>query len=46
MDGEAACGTCSTSGCRGRWAFWTLFHVLERLWQAAHVFHREGSPAG
>lgn len=20
-----------------------LFHVLERLWQAAHVFHREGS---
>jgi hypothetical protein len=22
-----------------------LFHVLERLWKAAHVFHAEGSPA-
>lgn len=22
-----------------------IFHVLERLWKAAHVFHAEGSPA-
>ena len=33
---------CSASGCRAV-GILDLFHVLERLWQAAHVFHREGS---
>jgi hypothetical protein len=43
MDGEAALWEV-----QGEWlpravGVLDLFHVLERLWQAAHVFHREGS---
>ncbi|MGB6969852.1 MAG: ISKra4 family transposase [Methyloceanibacter sp.] len=43
MDGEAALW-----GVQHEWlpravGVLDLFHVLERLWQAAHVFHREGS---
>jgi hypothetical protein len=43
MDGEAALWDV-----QGEWlpravGVLDLFHVLERLWQAAHVFHREGS---
>jgi hypothetical protein len=43
MDGEAALW-----GVQDEWlpravCILDLFHVLERLWQVAHVFHREGS---
>jgi hypothetical protein len=43
MDGEAALWDV-----QGEWlpravCILDLFHVLERLWQVAHVFHREGS---
>jgi hypothetical protein len=45
MDGEAALWDVQREWLRHAVGILDLFHVLERLWQAAHVFHREGSLA-
>jgi hypothetical protein len=44
MDGEAALWDVQREWLGRAVGVLDLFHVLERLWQAAHVFHREGSP--
>jgi hypothetical protein len=43
MDGERALWKMLTSLIVGVVCILDLFHVLERLWQAAHCFHAEGS---
>ncbi len=43
MDGEAALWNVQRQWLPRAVGVLDLFHVLERLWQAAHVFHREGS---
>jgi hypothetical protein len=43
MDGEAALWNMQVGWLPRAVGILDLFHVLERLWQAAHVFHREGS---
>ena len=45
MDGEAALWNVQREWLGRAVGVLDLFHVLERLWQAAHVLHREGSPA-
>jgi len=44
MDGEAALWDVQRQWLPRAVGILDLFHVLERLWQVAHVFHREGSP--
>jgi hypothetical protein len=44
MDGEAALWEMQREWLPRAVGVLDLFHVLERLWQAAHVFHRERSP--
>lgn len=44
MDGERALWKRLKSRIVGVVCILDLFHVLERLWQAAHCFHAEGSP--
>jgi hypothetical protein len=43
MDGEAALWKAQQEWLPGAVCILDLFHVLERLWSVAHVFHREGS---
>jgi hypothetical protein len=43
MDGERALWKCLKAAVIGVVCILDLFHVLERLWQAAHCFHAEGS---
>jgi hypothetical protein len=43
MDGEAALWAVAGEWLPRAVGILDLFHVLERLWQVAHVFHREGS---
>lgn len=43
MDGEVALWDVQREWLGRAVGVLDLFHVLERLWQAAHVFHREGS---
>jgi hypothetical protein len=43
MDGEAALWCVQREWLSRAVGILDLFHVLERLWQVAHVFHREGS---
>jgi hypothetical protein len=43
MDGEAALWDVAREWLPRAVGILDLFHVLERLWQVAHVFHREGS---
>jgi hypothetical protein len=43
MDGERALWKKLRALVPGIACILDLFHVLERLWQAAHCFHREGS---
>jgi hypothetical protein len=43
MDGEAALWDVQREWLPRAVGILDLFHVLERLWQVAHVFHREGS---
>lgn len=43
MDGEAALWEVAGEWLPRAVGILDLFHVLERLWQAAHVFHPEGS---
>jgi hypothetical protein len=43
MDGERALWTKLTAVLVGVVCILDIFHVLERLWQAAHCFHAEGS---
>ena len=43
MDGEAALWDVQREWLPRAVGVLDLFHVLERLWQVAHVFHREGS---
>jgi hypothetical protein len=43
MDGEAALWTMQREWLPRAVGILDLFHVLERLWEVAHVFHREGS---
>jgi hypothetical protein len=43
MDGEAALWDVEREWLPRAVGILDLFHVLERLWQVAHVFHREGS---
>ena len=43
MDGERALWKRLTAAVVGVVCILDLFHVLERLWQAAHCFHPEGS---
>ena len=43
MDGEAALWEVAGEWLPRAVGVLDLFHVLERLWQVAHVFHREGS---
>jgi hypothetical protein len=43
MDGEAALWVVQREWLPRAVGVLDLFHVLERLWQVAHVFHREGS---
>jgi hypothetical protein len=45
MDGERALWKMLLALVRGVVCILDLFHVLERLWQAAHCFHPEGSDA-
>jgi hypothetical protein len=45
MDGERALWKKLTSLMLGVVCILDIFHVLERLWQAAHCFHPEGSDA-
>lgn len=45
MDGERALWKKLTAWVLGVVCILDLFHVLERLWQAAHCFHPEGSDA-
>jgi hypothetical protein len=45
MDGEAALWDVQREWLPRAVGILDLFHVLERLWQVAHVFHREGSHA-
>ena len=45
MDGERALWTMLASYLSNVVCILDLFHVMERLWQAAHCFHPEGSPA-
>jgi len=44
MDGERALRTMLASYLLNVVCILDLFHVMERLWQAAHCFHVEGSP--
>ena len=44
MDGETALWDVQRQWLPRAVGILDLFHVLERLWQVAHVFHREGSP--
>jgi hypothetical protein len=44
MDGEAALWEAQREFLPEAVGILDLFHVLERLWNAAHVFHAEGSP--
>jgi hypothetical protein len=46
MDGERALWTKLTAVLVGVVCILDIFHVLERLWQAAHCFHAEGSDEG
>jgi hypothetical protein len=43
MDGEAALWNVQQEWLSRAVGILDLFHVLERLWDVAHVFHREGS---
>jgi len=43
MDGEAALWKVQQEWLNRAVCILDLFHVLERLWSVAHVFHREGS---
>lgn len=43
MDGDRALWRRAKGVLRGAFFILDLFHVLERLWQAAHCFHPEGS---
>jgi hypothetical protein len=43
MDGEAALWDVQREWLPRAVCILDLFHVLERLWQVAHVFHRDGS---
>jgi hypothetical protein len=43
MDGERALWKRLTAAVAGVVCILDIFHVLERLWQAAHCFHAEGS---
>ena len=43
MDGEAALWQVAGEWLSRAVGILDLFHVLERLWQVAYVFHREGS---
>ncbi len=43
MDGEKALWEVQREWLPRAVCILDLFHVLERLWQVAHVFHREGS---
>jgi hypothetical protein len=43
MDGEVALWDAQRQWLSRAVCILDLFHVLERLWQVAHVFHREGS---
>ena len=43
MDGEAALWNVADEWLSRAVGILDLFHVLERLWDVAHVFHREGS---
>jgi hypothetical protein len=43
MDGETALWDVQREWLSRAVGILDLFHVLERLWQVAHVFHREGS---
>lgn len=43
MDGEAALWNVQREWLSRAVGVLDLFHVLERLWQVAHAFHREGS---
>lgn len=43
MDGERSLWKCLKAAVLGVVCILDLFHVLERLWQAAHCFHTEGS---
>jgi hypothetical protein len=45
MDGERALWKRLTAAVAGVVCILDIFHVLERLWQAAHCFHAEGSEA-
>jgi hypothetical protein len=45
MDGEKALWEVLTFFLPGAVGVLDIFHVLERLWNAAHVFHTEGSTA-
>jgi hypothetical protein len=45
MDGERALWKRLTGAILGVVCILDIFHVLERLWQAAHCFHAEGSEA-
>jgi len=45
MDGERALWQVCAFFLPGAVGILDIFHVLERLWLAAHVFHAEGSPA-
>ena len=45
MDGERALWKRLTAAVVGVVCILDVFHVLERLWQAAHCFHAEGSEA-
>lgn len=44
MDGERALWDVQRQWLSRAVCILDLFHVLERLWQVAHVFHRAGSP--
>lgn len=44
MDGEAALWEAQEKWLGRAVCILDLFHVLERLWQAAHTIHRDGSP--
>jgi hypothetical protein len=43
MDGDRSLWTLAKTVLKGAFFILDLFHVLERLWQAAHCFHAEGS---
>ena len=45
MDGERALWKMLLASVSGVVCILDLFHVLERLWQAAHCFHAKGSDA-